>query len=553
MMRQGSKTLIALSVWAFAAFAAAPHAESTRHPKRDTALDRRIIGSIRVIVRTRPGKTDAVSNTLVRRGRPVFGKHPIIHAVTASVTDSDLAVLDANPNVLSISIDAPLIVDPAGRAAAPAQAASTLLATLGVPLHGANGRGVGIGVIDSGVDLDGDFAGVRFVDFTASAPHAYDDYGHGTHVSGLIASSGARSMTANGALYAGVAPKAHLVSLKALDAHGAGRTSTVIAAIEYAIAHRAALDIDVLNLSLGHPIFEAAATDPLVQAVEAATRAGITVIVAAGNVGRNLQTGVVGYAGILSPGNAPSAITVGAVDTQNTTSRADDRVADYSSRGPTWYDAAVKPDVVAPGHNLVSDIAVGSTLFLEHPDRLVSVKGSAARFMRMSGTSMAAAVTTGVAALVIDASRGAWGRNPTPATVKAILGYSALPLPDADALTQGHGEINAAGAIALASSVDPTAPPETWDAASLPPRETTIGSATWPWSQTLALSKEIVWGTARDGDEIVWGTNTVWGQEIVWGTARDGDEIVWGTAVRTEIVWGTLLMWGLTIGWGSGF
>src|SRR5204863_9634132 len=173
------------------------------------------------------------------------------------------------------------------------------------------------------------------------------------HVSGLIAGKGTQS---NG-LYAGVAPKARLISLKALDAHGVGRTSTVIAAIDYAIANRAALGIDVLNLSLGHPILEPAATDPLVQAVERATEAGVVVVAAAGNYGKNPTTGVPGYGGITSPGNAPSAITVGAVNIQNTVSRGDDRIPDYSSAGPTWYDAFVKPDVVSPGHNIVAAAA----------------------------------------------------------------------------------------------------------------------------------------------------------------------------------------------------
>ena len=92
-------------------------------------------------------------------------------------------------------------------------------------------------------------------------------------------------------------------------------------------------------------------------------RAGIVVVVSAGNVGANPVTGEVGYGGISSPGNAPSAITVGAVKTLDTTSRTDDLVADYSSRGPTWYDGFAKPDVVAPGHRLLSAAAASQTLY----------------------------------------------------------------------------------------------------------------------------------------------------------------------------------------------
>ena len=136
----------------------------------------------------------------------------------------------------------------------------------------------------------------------------------------------------------------------------------MIRAIEFAIANKNVLKIHVINLSLGHPIFEAAATDPLVQAVEHASRAGIVVVVSAGNFGRNRTTGQIGYAGIASPGNAPSGISVGSVQTFDTVGRGDDRIAPYSSRGPSWYDGFAKPDISAPGDDLLSVASVGSTL-----------------------------------------------------------------------------------------------------------------------------------------------------------------------------------------------
>src|SRR2546430_2498585 len=192
--------------------------------------------------------------------------------------------------------------------------------------------------------------------------------------------------------YRGLAPKVKFVVLKVLDKTGAGYTSDVIRAVDFAVANRSSLGIDVINLSLGHPIYEPAATDPLVQAVERASRAGVVVVAAAGNYGKNPTTGLPGYAGITSPGNAPSAITSGAVSIQNTVPRGDDRIPDYSSAGPTWYDAFVKPDIVSPGHNIVAVAAKQGYLYQTYPQLIYS---NNTNYMILSGTSMASAVTTG--------------------------------------------------------------------------------------------------------------------------------------------------------------
>ena len=158
------------------------------------------------------------------------------------------------------------------------------------------------------------------------------------------------------------------MGLKVLDANGAGYTSDVIAAIEFAIQIKDELGIQVMNLSLGHPIYSEAATDPLVRAVEEAIAAGIVVVVSAGNHGKNPETGKAGYAGVTSPGNAPSAITVGAVDVNYSLTRADDFVPAYSSRGPTSYDTYAKPDLVAPAHRLVAVAAQGGSLYRDYPE-----------------------------------------------------------------------------------------------------------------------------------------------------------------------------------------
>jgi len=514
-------------------------------------------GEVQVIVRARPGMKGALRAHLLHKGT-ILKDHALIAALTARVPASCLSDLEGDAAVDSVSLDAPMTATAAASPQPSAQTApgAQLVPSLGLPVQGATGRGVGVLVIDSGLDTNGDFGAVAFYDLTAAAGHhAYDDFGHGTHVSGLIASKGALSQTPSGPLYPGIAPKTHLISLKVLDARGTALTSTVIQAIEFAVRYKKALGVDVINLSLGHPIFEPPQTDPLVRAVEAATQAGIVVVVAAGNVGQNPTTGAVGYAGVLSPANAESAITVGALDTRNTVTRRGDAIPPYSSRGPTWYDARPKPDLVAPGQNLVSDAAPGSTLYLEHPDHLVTLNGSKNTFFRLSGTSMAAAVTSGVVALVVEASRHADGTSATPRLVKDILSYTATPLPGYDGLTQGHGALNAAGAIAVARALSRTAPMTAWwTALGLPPF-TTVAGETWPWAQSTvfppsltrgdgvnipAWAKTIVWGTSRDGDTIVWGTDAD-GDTIVWGTDADGDTIVWGTTAdwTNAVLWGT--------------
>ena len=446
--------------------------------------------------------------------------------------------------------------------------AASLLATLGLPLDVRAVASASRSSTPESIPSD-DIRPRAFFDFTpAAGVQPYDDYGHGTHVSGLIASRGLLSQTSAGARYPGIAPKVSLIGLKVhrrerRRAHEHGARGDRVRGREPPRArHR-------------RPQHLARPSDSS-QASIGSARAGRGSRIARGHHRRRrrgqrrttLDGGLPGYAGILSPGNARSAITVGAVDAQDTASRRDDAVASYSSRGPTWYDARPKPDLVAPGHNLVSDAAAGSTLVFARPDLLVTANGSHAQFLRLSGTSQATAVTTGISALVIEAMRGA-GVPVSPALVKAILSYTAIPLPGYDGLTQGHGEVNAAGAIALARALGggrPSAPVTViagdawrWSQHRRFPRALVHGNGTDPpaWSQT------IVWGTSHDGDTIVWGTNAGHdGDTIVWGTTGDGDTIVWGTTTDGDtIVWGTIadgdtIVWGTTINgnmivWGT--
>src|SRR6202030_620048 len=156
-----------------------------------------------------------------------------------------------------------------------------------------------------------------------------DDYGHGTHVAGILAGN-ANSSSMPGSLHIlrGLAPNANLLDLRVLDKNGASTDSAVIAAIQQAVALKSQYNVRVINLSLGRRIWESCTRDPLCEAVEAAWNSGIVVVAAAGNLGHN------GYASILCPGNSPHAITVGAMKVMGTYTNTDDNIPSYSSKGP---------------------------------------------------------------------------------------------------------------------------------------------------------------------------------------------------------------------------
>jgi serine protease AprX len=446
---------------------------------------------------------------------------------------------------------------------------------------GLTGTGVGIAVVDSGItawhdDLTtlattpypyGNQRVTAFVDFVNGAQWPYDDNGHGTHVAGIIAGNGYDS-TGN---KAGVAPDADLVSLKVLDANGAGNISNVIAALDWVLANHVTYNIRVVNLSVGAAVRESYWTDPLTLAAKRVVEAGVVVVSAAGNFGKN-AAGLPQYGGINAPGNAPWVLTVGASSTNGTVSRGDDTMANFSSRGPTYLDWSAKPDLVAPGVGTVSLIDPASTFYTTKAQFLLpgSMPTAFQPYLSLSGTSMAAPVVAGTVALMLQA-------NPslTPNAVKAILQYTAEVYAGYDALTEGAGFLNALGAVRLALFYATAQPGQSFPVQSMWSKRIIWGNRVltggvllptknaWSLATTWGVAKtdsgdNIVWGTEGNGDNIVWGTdggdnivwgtrdgdNIVWGTEgkgdnIVWGTSRAGDNIVWGTDGGDNIVWGT--------------
>jgi len=463
-------------------------------------------GISQVIVRTRDGQPATLR---IRAIGGVPGRHlASLGGQVARIPNSALYRLAAFSDVSSVSLDRPVHGTlERGEPTAAAVGARWVTERLGF-----DGTGVGIALIDSGVsawhdDLEPGRV-VHFADFLNYRPTLYDDYGHGTHVAGIIAGSGLSSEGAR----RGIAPGAHLVVLKALDGAGGGYISNVIAAIDYAIAIRDTYNVRIINLSVSAGVYESYETDPLTLAAKRAVDAGLVVVAAAGNLGRTAD-GQPQSGGIAAPGNAPWVLTVGASSHKGTIDRRDDEVAAFSSRGPAVIDGCAKPDLVAPGVAIQSLAEPSSVLFTAHPDdRLWGVLDSISEpYLSLSGTSMAAPVVAATAALMLEA-------NPslTPNAVKAILQFTAEARPHYDHHTQGAGFLNARGAVELSRSFDK--PAETRNLASK-----TDDPVRW--------SRQLIWGNHQVRGGMLTARANAWDPDVVWGAilTPSGEAVVWGT------------------------
>ncbi len=441
------------------------------------------------------------------------------------------------------------------------------------------GPGLAVAIIDSGIQPHADLPLGRiraFKDFVTGEETPVDNCGHGTHVAGIIAGNGRSSH----GVYAGIAPMVDIVSLRVLGDDCSGNTSDVIDALEWIGRNHERYRIRVVNLSLGHAVLESIFTDPLVQAVERLSRKGIAVVTAAGNRGINLATNRPGYGGVGVPCNAPSSICVGSLDTMASPQIDDDRVSESSARGPTRFDLLAKPDLVAPGVDIVSLASPGSRLFREFPDLQVTGANGEPQYFMLSGTSMASPSVAAAAALLLDENHGL-----SVNTLKMALQFTARLVPRTDVLTQGAGALNVPGALTLAGAINPDVRlGKNWIRHRITAANLDAYGQRILWGQRIvygdrfvraryaqlhlfrwdddivwsydAIADNIVWGNADDS--IVWGSddNIVWGNEdnIVWG---NDDNIVWGNLEDDNIVWGNdesdNLVWGIddNIVWGN--
>lgn len=273
------------------------------------------------------------------------------------------------------------------------------------------GKGIGVAILDTGIAPVNDFIQpknrlIAFKDFANNKLEPYDDNGHGTHVAGIACGNGTNS---NG-LYCGIAYESNLIGVKILDKEGKGNTSKVLAGIQWIVDNKDKYNIRIANLSIGSP--GSNSLDPLVKAVNAAWDYGIIMTIAAGNNGPKNSS-------ITSPGISKKAITVGSSDDSESVTIWGSSQKNFSGRGPTL-ECVIKPDIVAPGANIVSCL---SPIAYIDSSNTEGVKIVDKNYLQLSGTSMSTPIVTGAIALLLQKYPSL-----TPNDVKYMLKYSTTDL-----------------------------------------------------------------------------------------------------------------------------
>jgi serine protease AprX len=544
-----------------------------------------------VIVQFSHMPTAANHRKVLKRGGKLKKELRLFKSGAYRVPASELADLVADPEVVHISPDRPIRSTSTGT-----PVIDFHTDTVNAPVawaQGLDGTGIGVAIIDSGIAPVSDLNSQNLVysqDFVGDNGGSPSDlYGHGTHVAGIIAGTGKNSR-GNSVKYTfqGIAKNASLINLRVLGQDGSGTDSDVIEAIQTAIQLKDTYNIRVINLSVGRGVYESYTVDPLCQAVEQAWAAGIVVVVSAGNDGRDNSAGTNGYGTITAPGNDPYVITVGAMNTLGTADRTDDVPASYSSKGPTLWDQVVKPDLVAPGNLIVSLYNPGDTLNQEFPANAIPyslyvANGTSTHskdYFVLSGTSMAAPMVSGAAALLLQ-------QNPalTPDQLKVRLMKTAFKnlVPNAtatdsvtgqtfslqaDIFTVGAGYLDIQAALA-----DTYLAPATPGAAMSPAAALDSDGNVVMVNSNSVLSGQNAFGLDSDGLSVMWGTSAMGtdssGLSVMWGTAFSGTDssgfsVMWGTAAMAgtdssgfSVMWGTSsasaesVMWGCSVMWGS--
>ncbi len=548
-----------------AALAGAP---SSSTGKTDTGVRKLIAapaphGACQVIASVDGDLSPAQTAQMNALGADVTRHLGFIHSVAMTLPTRNLGKLAALPFVKHLSYDG-IVKKYDEFTMASSGAGSTYQS------YGLTGKGIGVAIIDSGVRTSTDLTDpitrqsrLKAQQTFVGGNYTYDDLcGHGTHVAGIVGGNGARStgVAAGGVAYThtfyGIARNVSIINARVLDGNGLGSVSNVLSGLQWVVANKGTYNIKVINLSLGHPITESYTTDPLCKAVEAAWKAGIVVVCAAGNNGRlSGATSTPGrdnegwgtaYGSIQSPANDPYVITVGATKAMSA-NRGDDRIATYSSRGPSRLDLMLKPDIIAPGNKVVSLYSFDSSLYQWNTAnnnglpmssyQNIPVTMASTDYFVLSGTSMAAPVVAGAAALMLEKDSSL-----SPDTIKARLMVSADKWLDpngiADPLTYGAGYLDIPAAIASTITLLPgqyALSPQLVNANGTISVSTSVIGSTNIWG-----SKAVTGVSAVYGSKAVTGVNTVFSSKAVTGVSTvSGSKAVTGVStVFASGVWG---------------
>lgn len=414
------------------------------------------------------------------------------------------------------------------------------------------GEGVTIGFLDTGldqlpgmsVDLKGRDKAWGTYDAINDTVSNYDDEanGHGTHVASIAVNS---DFDVHGQIY-GVAPNAAHVGIKAFDAEGKATYADVIRGIDWALQVKDQINLRVLNMSFSGPVRSNYWDDPLNRAVMKAWQAGIVVVASAGNSGPEPMT-------IGVPGNVPYIITVGAMtDDYTAFNYNDDKVASFSASGPTP-EGFVKPDLIAPGGHISGLMSFDSQIVSEHPEF-----HDGGRYFEMSGTSQAAAVVSGVVALILT-------NDPTltPDQVKCRLMDSAYSADNEDGtkrysvFQQGAGLVSAY--FAIESSADNCANTMLDIAKDLNDEEHFYGPANINLDGNFyveGLGDEYIWKideSQLNGDALIWkmgfndptmpAQDTASTDALIWKMNFETTALIWKMNVEADA-----LIWKMNVG-----
>ena len=437
--------------------------------------------------------TSEVEEQVASLGGQVTQDLHIINAFAAEMSASDAVQLSKTNGVYWVSLDAAMKSSVCSQCVDTSKLANAYISAVRADQVWnkkpyIQGQGIGVAVIDSGVNPNGDLytnmgvnrqvADIRFnTDYNQSPS---DGYGHGTHVACIIGGDGSESS----GKYIGVAPMANIINVKVSNDDGSAMMKDVVLGLQWVLENKDTYNIRVVNISLNSAAAESYNTSPLDAAVEILWFNSIVVVVSAGNKGSGV---------VYPPANDPFVITVGAMDDKGTAAITDDKLASFSAYG-NIENGSVKPDLVAPGKNIIARIVnLNMGLAGVHPANKVG-----SQYFRMSGTSMAAPIVSGAVALLLQDEP-----NLNPDQVKyRLMATANKSWAGYDSATAGAGYLDIYAAVYGTTT-------ETANTGTLPSQLLTTGSEPITWGS--AGWNSAGWNTA--------GWNTAGWNTAGWNTA----------------------------------